>query len=147
MKEKNRGAGIGIGGVSILAVFVVLCLTTLAALSYTTAQADHRLAERNARAQESYYEADAAAEQRLAEIVQMTTGNADFRNTLRQAEYTMEDNLVSFRQPIDTARFLQVEVLLELDGNGIPTGGWSRVRWQTEIQPEPESRERLTLLK
>ena len=32
MKEKQIGSGIGAGGISILAIFVVLCLATLAAL-------------------------------------------------------------------------------------------------------------------
>ncbi len=38
MKEKQIGSGIGAGGISILAIFVVLCLATLAALSLVSRQ-------------------------------------------------------------------------------------------------------------
>ena len=46
MKEKQVGSGIGAGGISILAIFVVLCLATLAALSLVSARADQNLAEK-----------------------------------------------------------------------------------------------------
>ncbi len=36
----KAGVGIGIGGISMLAIFVVLCLTTLAVLSLVSARAD-----------------------------------------------------------------------------------------------------------
>ena len=71
MKDKHTrpaGVGIGIGGVSILAVFVILCLTTFAALSLTSAQAGLTLAQKTAQAARSYYDADLAAEQRLAQL-------------------------------------------------------------------------------
>ena len=50
MKEKQIGSGMGAGGISILAIFVVLCLATLAALSLVSARADRNLAEKNAQA-------------------------------------------------------------------------------------------------
>ena len=55
MKEKQIGSGMGAGGISILAIFVVLCLATLAALSLVSARADRNLAEKNAQASVEYY--------------------------------------------------------------------------------------------
>ena len=49
MKEKQIGSGMGAGGISILAIFVVLCLATLAALSLVSARADRNLAEKTLR--------------------------------------------------------------------------------------------------
>ena len=57
MKEKQIGSGMGAGGISILAIFVVLCLATLAALSLVSARADRNLAEKNAQASVEYYQA------------------------------------------------------------------------------------------
>ena len=47
--------GIGVGGTSILAIFVVLCLVTLASLSLVSAQADYGLAKKTAEAAQEYY--------------------------------------------------------------------------------------------
>ena len=67
--DNRRGGALGMGSVSILAIFVVLCLTTLAALSLVGAHADYTLAQKNARASASYYAADASAEGKLQEIL------------------------------------------------------------------------------
>ena len=69
MKEKQIGSGMGAGGISILAIFVVLCLATLAALSLVSARADRNLAEKNAQASVEYYQADARAEEILHELL------------------------------------------------------------------------------
>ena len=39
--QNTLNTGIGVGGTSILAIFVVLCLVTLASLSLVSAQADY----------------------------------------------------------------------------------------------------------
>ncbi|MDR1962006.1 MAG: hypothetical protein LBQ16_06960 [Gracilibacteraceae bacterium] len=68
MIEKKSVGGLSVGGSSILVIFVVLSLTIFAALSFMSAQADLRLAEKQAQAAREYYAADSAATERLAEI-------------------------------------------------------------------------------
>lgn len=45
-QSKNHSAGISIGMVSILMIFVVLCLTTFATLSFVSARADLKLSKK-----------------------------------------------------------------------------------------------------
>lgn len=147
MKER---IGIGIGGVSILAIFVVLSLTALAALSFVTAQADYRLAEKTAVSQKRYYEADAAAEQRVADILKTAADGGAWESELLAsgASVQKEDGAaeVSFTQEIDGNRWISAVIELQLDAQGRPTGAWARTSWQTKAR-EPEDEETFNLLK
>ena len=64
--ERKLKMGVGIGGPSIIMIFVVLCLTTLSALSLMTANADWKLTQKAADAVTGYYSADNEAEEILA---------------------------------------------------------------------------------
>ncbi|WP_066685145.1 hypothetical protein [Christensenella intestinihominis] len=151
---KDRGAqgvhvGIGIGGVSILAVFVILCLTAFAALALTSAQADRTFAEKTAQAARAYYAADTAAEQRLAALAE-AAGAPGFEAVLEGGGYTAEavdgGILVSFTEPVDDTRELHVQVLFGLGPDGAPTGKWERVLWRTQALPYPEETQAANLL-
>lgn len=65
---KKGGAGINVGGSSILIIFVLLCLTTFATLSLVSANADYKMTFKTAEAANNYYAADAKGEEKLAEI-------------------------------------------------------------------------------
>lgn len=58
----------GVGVASMLMIFVVLCLTTFAVLSYVTANADYKLTREAAEAAEAYYAADAQSAEALAQF-------------------------------------------------------------------------------
>lgn len=64
--ERKLKMGVGIGGPSIIMIFVVLCLTTLGALSLMTVHADWKLTQKAADAVTGYYSADNEAEEILA---------------------------------------------------------------------------------
>lgn len=69
MREKSGVAsGVGVGGSSILVIFVLLCLTTFATLSMVSAGADLRLTDRTVETVQEYYAADARAEEILARV-------------------------------------------------------------------------------
>lgn len=133
-----------------MAIFVVLSLTALAALSFVSAQADYRLAEKAASSQQQYYEADMAAEQRISEIMQTATGNAQWEGALSRQGIEIqrgeEAAEVSFAQQIDETRSISAVLKLQLDQGGIPTGEWERTKWQTTVE-EPESEDTVNLLK
>ena len=44
---KNIRSGIGIGYVSVMMIFAVICLTILAVLAFQAASSDERLSEKN----------------------------------------------------------------------------------------------------
>ncbi|MEA5002671.1 MAG: hypothetical protein VB081_04150 [Christensenella sp.] len=138
MNGKQNGFGIGIGGISILAVFVVLCLTTLATLSFTTAQADLRLAEKTAQAQQQYYAADTQAERMLAEILTDIKGNSGYEDELVKKGYTLtrrtDGAAVEYTVDAGQSKELCVRIGIALDANGMPTGEWTRESWQTRMK-------------
>ena len=57
-----------VGGISLLVVFAVLCLTVFALLSLSTVRADARLSEASAQAVADYYAADCQAQEILAQL-------------------------------------------------------------------------------
>lgn len=67
MKRKNEIIPC-IGASSILMIFVVLCLTTFAALSFATANADRKISEKNAESVKSYYQACSRIQLKLQKI-------------------------------------------------------------------------------
>ena len=67
-RRDNRFSPPAVGGVSLLVVFAVLCLTVFALLALTTVQADVRLADAAAKAVEDYYAADCQAQEILARL-------------------------------------------------------------------------------
>lgn len=67
MKNKES-TPFGTGMSSLLMIFVVLCLTVFGVLAYMTARADDRLTQRSAEMVQAYYQADAAAEEALAQL-------------------------------------------------------------------------------
>lgn len=143
MKTKQGNMGIGVGGVSILAIFVVLCLATLAALSLVSAQADYSLAEKTAGAAAEYYRADTKAEETLAKLIQITKQNISWEKAVEEAGFVTKKTdagvLVSYTIPIDEIKTLEASIRLTLDEDGVPTGKWVKERWQTKVSEESSS--------
>lgn len=120
MDERKSVSPPAVGGVSLLVVFAVLCLTVFALLSLSTVRADARLADTSAQAISDYYAADCAAQEILArlrsgetppEVTAQPEGSAGVR--------------YAYACPISDTQELQVEVLL--DGEG----GYTVLRWQS----------------
>ncbi|MCL2055841.1 MAG: hypothetical protein FWH02_01305 [Oscillospiraceae bacterium] len=68
MKHKQAGIRLGVGGSSILVIFVILTLTTFAALSLVSARADSNLSQKAMAASKQFYAADSRAEEILAQL-------------------------------------------------------------------------------
>ncbi len=149
MRNNDGNVGTGTGGISILAIFVVLCLTTLAALSLVSAQADYSLAERTINASAQYYKADARAQERLAEIVTQAQKDAEWEATLRNGGYEVTPSsggvVVRFEEPISDIKYLFIEIKLALDAGGRPNGEWSILNWQSRIFDVQQEAETLPL--
>ena len=129
---------------------MVLSLTALAALSFVSAQADYRLAEKTAVSQKRYYAADAAAEQRVADILKAAADGGAWESELLAGGATVQRKdgaaEVGFTQEIDENRWISAVIELRLDAQGRPTGAWTRTSWQTKAR-EPEDEETFNLLK
>lgn len=67
MKSAHK-VKISVGVTTILMIFVVLCFTTFAVLSFLTARSDYALTRKTVTATQEYYQADAKIEELLASI-------------------------------------------------------------------------------
>lgn len=113
------------GGISLLTVFAVLCLTVFALLSLSTVRADGRLGEASTQAAAGYYAADREAQAILAQL----------RCGLIPEGVTERDGIYAYACPISDTMELQVEVELELEGEGYTVRRWQAApagRWEVD---------------
>jgi len=113
MKRTDTPAAVG--GISLLVIFIVLCLTVFALLSLSSVQADGRLSTASAEAVRAYYAADCEAEEILAQLRQ---GNIP-------EEVAVSGNRYCYECVVTDTQKLVVEA--EING-----GEYRVLRWQTE---------------
>lgn len=121
MAKRERFSPPAVGGVSLLVVFAVLCLTVFSLLSLSTVQADRRLADASVRAVEDYYTADCAAQEILARL---RLGEIPESVSVQGDQYL-------YSCPISESQSLEVTVEVDLDGSytvlrwqAVPAGEW-----------------------
>ena len=70
MNKKKRffGSTVGVGYISIMLIFTVICLTILAVLSFQAVYSNDRVSSRSEIFTQEYYDADAAAKSTLAQL-------------------------------------------------------------------------------
>lgn len=97
--NRKRFPMTNIGSVSLLMIFIVLCMVTLSALSLSSAAADKNSAERLAVHNTAYYEASAQAETKLKELKSVLSGiweqSADFTEYENQVRTACENGTLS----------------------------------------------------
>ena len=113
-RERERFSPPAVGGISLLVVFAVLCLTVFALLSLATVRADSRLADASVQAVSDYYAADRAAQEILARL---RAGDVP-------EGVSIQGDIYVYACPISDTQSLEVEVELTLDG------GYTVLRWQ-----------------
>ncbi|HHY29041.1 MAG TPA: hypothetical protein GX523_20290 [Desulfitobacterium dehalogenans] len=124
--DKQLKMGVGIGGPSIIMIFVALCLTTLGALSLMTANADWKLTQKAADALTEYYAADNEVEEILASV------DADLK-----VGHPLESD--SFVIPVSDRQNLMVELKSEgtrytiLSRKIMPASQWDYDQFKTEF--------------
>lgn len=67
-KARPMPAVLGVGTVSVIFIFLLLCLVTFAILAYSSAASDERLSKKAAERSAAYYEASNRAQQRMGQI-------------------------------------------------------------------------------
>lgn len=122
MNEKERFSPPTTGGISLLVVFAVLCLTVFALMSLSTVQADGRLADASLQAVEDYYAADCEAWRVLALLL---AGEAP-------EGVTQDAGVYAYTCPISETQDLEVEV--RLDGREYTILRWQAVSKHMEIE-------------
>ena len=138
-KRRERFSPPPVGGISLLVVFAVLCLTVFALLALATVRADQRLADSSVQAVADYYAADCQAQEILARL----------RNGERPEGVEIIDRLgghytARYAVPISDTQELQVEVELMEEWTD---AGWRYqvIRWQAVPTGEWEIDESLDI--
>lgn len=149
---------------SMLMIFVILCLTVFAVLSYVTANADYRLTGKTLDSVSAYYEADAKAQRVVADIDQTLAalaaragtgpgsaavyrdlvlgadlgGEADF-----PVERSLEEDAVTlgFAVPMGESRQLEVGLYIKPDPAASPRYLISRYQTVTTTEWEEDGLE------
>ncbi|MCL2151523.1 MAG: hypothetical protein FWH57_00960 [Oscillospiraceae bacterium] len=109
-----KNGGIGVGSASLVLVFAVLCLTVFSLITFVVAGNDKALTDAEAKLVAGYYEADAFAENIVAEIV----GDDDIPDSVGGIDITYEqdfstgEKIASFVCPISSRKELYVSVAL-----------------------------------
>lgn len=67
-REKVGGTGLGVGYVTVMMIFAVICMTIFAVLSYSAASSDSSFNKRSGEYLKQYYAADSSAKQTLARL-------------------------------------------------------------------------------
>ena len=119
--RKKISFGTSMGVSSIIAILVILVLVVFSALSITTSKADLKLSQKTADSIKAFYEADAAAEDKMAEIDALLAGGNAWQAEAQRAGFAVSageygETLVSYTIPVDEYRNLNVELLVSSDG-------------------------------
>lgn len=111
MRERDRGV-INIGTTSLVLIFAVLALVTFALLSYSSADAQWKLAQKLADRTTAYYEAEAKAAEQLLELdAVLASGN----------------ETISWKIPVGEKQQLEIRIQTEISK---ASAGWKLEQWQ-----------------
>ena len=139
MRKNKQGMSVGV--VSLIMIFVVFLLVSLAVLSLTTASANTRMAEKSLSMQNAYYEADATAQETLAKIDGvLRTGGADsgaLEALGRGVVYDLETGVIAFDTKVSSTATLKSE--LRVEGDSVSVTRWQTVMdgdWQPDSDTE-----------
>lgn len=113
MKRKRYFSVPAVGGISLLVVFGVLCLTVFALLTLGTVQADCRLSDASVKAVADYYAADLQAEKIYAQL----------RAGETLADVAVDGNIYIYTCHISDTQELMVRLRRE-------ETGWQVLQWQ-----------------
>ena len=115
-RNKQQSTFVNIGSSSLLIVFLVLCLTTFAILSLSSAQSDYSFSKRSAEHKTEYYEASSRAEMILGEIDQILAETAEQVNAAQKN--AAQENVVQENADSELASF-ELAAAARLDGKEI----------------------------
>lgn len=126
MADKEMKNKANIGSASLILIFIVLCLATFGLLSLTSANNDWKLADKNAKAVQTYYMADSQGEEFLQMVDQTLTEafrDQEDQDACRLAlknelgDYYQEDTgMIATEIPMDYGQVLHIELALRCGG-------------------------------
>ncbi len=122
----TRRKSLGVGSVSLILIFCVLCLTIFSLLTLSFARSESALTQKLADSVQNYYAADMKATQALAELEQaLSSGEQPAIASGLEMNYSQTDQglLVSFLSHIDRQRSIAITAVYI-------GGSFDILRWQ-----------------
>ncbi len=142
-KNNSRPAGIGTGYLSLMMIFVVLCLTILAALSFSAAESERKYSEKSAAYTKAYYEADTRAKQTYAQLSETVSSYTDYSDFMLLGELDAKEGIsyecypdridISWSTPINERQ--SIYSAISISDNGTAVTDWRTIQGDT---PEEE---------
>lgn len=127
-EEKTRKIAMGVGYVSVMLIFAVICLTIFAVMSYKAAMSTDTFNDRSGEFLKQYYAADSKAKETLSKLddaMQTARGSMFFEEEFEEAAAALDGVSIkkspsgfsaSFDVPINDRQTLAVS--LRFDNNG-----------------------------
>ena len=147
-KKELRGFS-NFGFSTILLSFVMICVVTFSALSLITAYSDYKLSKKVADKNQSYYEAEMKAYEKLMEIDQIlvecyksSTDEADYYS---KAQVALANHNLAFMEPISEDHYLSVEIAI-LYPTDNPDCFYKILQWKSVYEKEFPEEEHLNLI-
>lgn len=145
-KDRLNTSGLGVGYVSVMIIFAVICLTIFAVLSFSAASSSDGFNERSGDYLKQYYAADSAAKSKLAQldgIAKIAAETGFFEDEFESAVSERIEGVALSRiaggfsavwtEKINDRQELSVEV------NLTSSGDYEITRWQTGTISEDSS--------
>lgn len=144
-KESSKGTGMGVGYVSVMLIFAVICLTIFAVLSFKAANSTDKFNERSGEYLKQYYAADTSAKEILSKLNDCAfeaKNSAFFEEEFEEAAQSIDGVSIkqtsggvsaSYSVSINERQTLAVSVVF----NG--GGSYSIERWQSLNTAEEDS--------
>jgi hypothetical protein len=133
VSEKKSGVLYGIGGVTLLTVLLVLCLTLFSVLALSSAQADRRLSEKNAAMVTAYYEVDNMTVRMMSQAEQIWPAG-DARPALSEFTSRLKPDFDVYIEPEGDGLLFSAEIpVMETQRLQLSlrlTSGMNQERWE-----------------
>lgn len=126
---KNRSP-IPPGVITLCVVFISLCMSLLAMLTFSGAKSELELARVSFENRKNIMEADYACRSRMEKAAEMLNGGEEISQAALETGALLEDNVLIFEQAVDDRRVIRAEMTAEADPRTLSyvilyTGDWS----------------------
>lgn len=138
-EEKTRKIAMGVGYVSVMLIFAVICLTIFAVMSFKAAMSTDTFNDRSGEFLQRYYAADSKAKETLSKLndsMQTARGSMFFEEEFEEAAKQLDGVSVkqssdgihaSYDVPINDRQVLAVDIRFDNDGK------FTIEQWQSRV--------------
>lgn len=150
MNGDKQGIGLSAGGLTLLVIFTVLCLTVFGVLSLSAAQADERLTQKSMQLTKEYYDADGRCVEKLKAVTDalrasMDSGDEaafwDDAGSALGEGFDSDERTYSFTEPINESLVIDVKLKLSYSGQT----PYEIIQWRTVSVREEEFDDTMSL--